>query len=185
MSSTASVHPGLLSLIASPATREQGFRLLMQRYGKAIYWHIRRIVVGREDAEDVLQDSCIKVLDSLASFRGDEASLIPWIYRIATRESLMQLRRKTHLLQSIDSLGDTLTRTLEAESGAEGGEELLLQKALLSLTTTQRIVFNMRYFDDMSYEQMAQVTGKSVGTLKTHYHYAVERVKNYLKENAT
>lgn len=106
------MHPGLLSLIASPATREQGFRLLMQRYGKAIYWHIRRIVVGREDAEDVLQDSCIKVLDSLPSFRGDEASLIPWIYRIATRESLMQLRRKTHLLQSIDSLGDTLTRTL-------------------------------------------------------------------------
>lgn len=96
----------------------------------------------------------------------------------------MQLRRRTHLFQSIDQLGDTLTRTLEAENGADGSEELLLQKALLTLTTTQRIVFALRYYDDMSYEQMAEVTGKRVGTLKTNYHYAVERVKKYLTENS-
>ena len=184
MSSAVPVYPDLLNLISSPTTREQGFRLLVQRYGKAIYWHIRRIVVGKDDAEDVLQDTFVKVLGGLAEFRGDEAALIPWIYRIATRESLMQLRRKTHLFRSIDSLGDTLARTLEAENGADGTEELLLQKALLTLTVTQRVVFNLRYYDDMSYEQMAQVTDKNVGTLKTHYHYAVERVRNYLKENA-
>lgn len=184
MESNAPVCPGLLFMLSSPATREEGFRLLMKRHGQAVYWHIRRIVVGREDAEDVLQDTCIKVLSCLSSFRGDEAALLPWVYRIATRESLMQLRRRTHLFQSIDQLGDTLTRTLEAENGADGSEELLLQKALLTLPTTQRIVFGLRYYDDMSYEQMAEVTGKRVGTLKTNYHYAVERVKKYLTENS-
>ena len=175
----------LLDLLRDPAQRDEGFRQLMKRYGRNLYWHIRRIVVGREDAEDVLQETCVKVLASLESFRGDEAQLMPWIYRIATRECLQLLRSRTSIFQSIDSLGDSLTETLRAENQLNAQTaEMLLQEALLKLPTTQRIVFNLRYFDDMSYEEIAAVTGKKVGTLKTNYHFASERVKQYVKDHS-
>lgn len=176
---------GLLERLRQPSMRDDAFRQLMQRYGRAIYWHIRRIVVGREDAEDVMQNACLQMVGGIGAFRGTEEQLLPWIYRIATREALRLLRSRTHFFQSIDSLGEALTETLRSEnpSGVQSAEGLL-QEALLRLSTTQRIVFNLRYFDDLSYEQMAEVTGKSVGTLKTNYHYAAERVKQFLKDHA-
>ena len=172
----------LLRMLFNEQQKEQGFRLLMQKYGNKIYWHIRRIVVGREDAEDVVQETLIKIFSNIPDFHGDAAQLPAWMYRIATREALQMLRRKTSFFQSIDSLSNTLIDTLKAECDIGDSSERLLQEAILTLPTTQRLVFNMRYYDDMDYEQIATVTGKKVGTLKTNYHYASEHIKQYIKE---
>lgn len=174
----------ILQMLRNKATRESGFRALMKQYGESLYWHIRRIVVGHEDAEDAFQEASIKIFSKIDSFNGDETQLKAWVYRIATNESLTLLRKKTTFFQSIDSLGSTLSNTLTAENqGGEDKAEMLLQKAVLTLTTMQRLVFNMRYFDDMDYKDIAEVTGKNIGTLKTNYHYATDKIKEYLKEN--
>ena len=174
----------LHQMLLDPTQREKGFRLLMKHYGRALYWHIRRIVVGHDDAEDVLQETCIKVLNSIDSYRG-EGSLATWLYRIATNEALQHLRRQTHLFQHIDSLNDSLAEKLQAETLLDGNElEIMFQKALLSLPTQQRIAFNLRYYDELSYEEIAGVTGKTVQSLKTNYHYATQKVKNYIKEHS-
>lgn len=174
----------LQQMLVGSSQREEGFRMLMKEYGHALYWLIRRIVVGHDDAEDVLQETCIKVLNSIHTYRGD-GSLATWLYRIATNEALQHLRRQTRLFQNIDSLSDTLVEKLQAETPLDGNElEIMLQKALLTLPTQQRIAFNLRYYDELSYEDIASITGKSVQTLKTNYHYATQKIKNYIKEHA-
>lgn len=171
-------------MLQDPIQRNEGFRCLMKQYGQILYWHIRRIVVGHDEAEDVLQETCIKVLYKIDSFKG-EGSLMTWLYRIATNEALQHLRRQTGLFQSIDSLGETLTSKLRAEAMFDGKElELLFQQALLTLPTQQRITFNLRYYDELSYEEIARITGKNIPSLKTNYHYATQRVKNYIKEHS-
>lgn len=173
----------LRTMLSNPSEKEKGFRLLMQRYGKALYWHIRRIVVDHDDAEDALQEASIKIFRSIDSYRG-EGKLSSWIYRIATNEAIEILRKKKGFFQSLDSLGPKLENALQQQAHLQPDQmELLFQKALLKLPTQQRIVFNMRYYDDLSYEEIAEATGKNVGALKVNYHYAYEKVKNYLKEN--
>jgi RNA polymerase sigma-70 factor (ECF subfamily) len=175
----------LHQMLTDPSQREGGFRMLMKLYGHALYWHIRRIVIGHDDAEDVLQDTCIKVLNSIHAYRGD-GSLATWLYRIATNEALQHLRRQTHLFQHIDSLSDSLVEKLQAEVPLDGNElEIMFQKALLTLPTQQRIAFNLRYYDELSYEEIASITGKTVQSLKTNYHYAAQKIKNYIKEQTT
>lgn len=175
----------LHQMLTDSSKREEGFRMLMKLYGHALYWHIRRIVVGHDDAEDVLQDTCINVFNKIHSFRGD-GPLVTWLYRIATNESLQHLRRQTHLFQHIDSLSDSLVEKLRAEIPLDSNEvEILFQKALLTLPTQQRIAFNLRYYDELSYEEIASITGKSVQSLKTNYHYATQKIKNYIKEYTT
>lgn len=172
-------------MLQDPTRRNEGFKVLMRQYGQVIYWHIRRIVVGHDDAEDVLQETCIKVLNRIDSFKGD-GSLSMWLYRIATNEALQHLRRQTRLFQSIDELSGTLTAKLQAEAPLNGKElETLFQQALLTLPTQQRIAFNLRYYDEMSYDEIAHITGKNVQSLKTNYHYATQKVKNYIKEHST
>jgi RNA polymerase sigma-70 factor (ECF subfamily) len=174
----------LQQVLSDPLRREEGFRILMRQYGRTIYWHIRRIVVGHEDAEDVFQETCIKVLGSISSYRGD-GTLVTWLYRVATNEALQHLRRQTHLFHSIDSLGDTLTEKLRADATLQEDEAAtLFQNALLTSPTQQHIAFNLRYYDELSYEEIARITGKSVNTLKTNYHYATEKVKTYIKEHS-
>ena len=173
----------LQQMLHDPARRNEGFRMLMKQYGQALYWHIRRIVVAHDDAEDVMQETCIKVLNKIGSYKGD-GPLSTWLYRVATNESLQHLRRETHLLQSIDSLSDSLVVKLRSEPLLDGSAaECLFQQALLSLPTQQRIAFNLRYYDELSYEEIARITGKSVNTLKTNYHYATQKIKSYIKEN--
>lgn len=175
---------GLLFLIKAKATREEGFRRLMKEYGEKLYWSIRRIVVGHEDAEDVMQDAIIKIYESIDSFRGD-SSIGTWIYRIAINEALRFLQKKCSFLQSIDSLSPALSRQLTTDNDISEKEiEVAFQKALLTLPTQQRIAFNLRYYDEMPYEEIAKITGKKVNTLKTNYHFAAEKIKNYLKEQA-
>ena len=173
------------AMLSDPERRNEAFRLLMRQYGRALYWHIRRMVVSHDDAEDALQETSIKILSGIDRFR-DDGDLMAWIYRIATNEALQQLRRQTKLFQSIDSLGDSLGEKLEAESALDpDAAEVIFQKALLTLPTQQRIVFNLRYYDELSYDEIAAITGKNVGTLKTNYHYATERIKQYIKDHSS
>jgi len=170
----------LLEMLADPKRREQGFRQLMAQYGEALYWHIRRIVVSHDDAEDALQETSIKIFRHIGDFKGD-GKLSTWLYRIATNEALQQLRRRTSLFQSIDSLGTALTSQLQAETALDSNAaEVLFQKALLTLPTQQRVAFNLRYYDELSYDEISRITGKNVNTLKANYHFAVEKIKKYI-----
>ena len=174
----------LVEMLSDAERREQGFRILMQQYGQKLYWHIRRIIVGHDDAEDVLQETFIKIYDNIGSLKGKE-KLATWIYTIATNEALAVLRRQKRFYQSLDdAMGEILTSKLKAENPIDGNKaEVLFQEALLQLPTQQRIAFNLRYYDELSYDDIAKITGKNVGTLKTNYHYAAEKVKKYIKEH--
>lgn len=176
----------LMEMLRNPDMREQGFRCLLKTYGDKLYWHIRRMVVSREDAEDAMQETSIKIFSKLDSFKG-QSSLFTWIYTIATNEALQVLRRRCGLFQSLDSdgLGERLRETLyaEVETGVESAE-VVFQEALLRLPTQQRLAFNMRYYDELPYEEISEITGKNVNTLKANYHFAVEKIKKYIKDNA-
>ena len=175
----------LLQMLAEPSTRDEGFQLLMRKYGLTLYWHIRRIVVSHDEAEDALQETCMKILGGLNAFRGD-GQLTAWLYRIATNEALRQLKKQTRLFQSIESLGDTLIQRLEAETPLDADStEVIFQKAILTLPTQQRLAFNLRYYDELSYDDIARITGKSVGSLKTNYHYATEKIRKYIQEHSS
>ena len=158
----------------------EGFDLLIEQYGDRLYWHIRRIVVLHEEAEDVLQETFTRAYLSIGEFRGEnESSLIAWLYRIATRLSIKALqKRKRGIFSSLDSIRGDLLATFDHEIDPSADEiAIRLQKAILALPTKQRLVFNMRYYDELSFEQISQATGDSVSTLKTNYHYAVQKVK--------
>lgn len=172
----------ILNLLRQPDGQEQGFRLLMKQYGESVYWHIRRIVVGHDDAEDVLQETAISIFKNIGQFAGEACQLKAWIYRIATNESIMLLRRRTHFFQSIDDLSPSLLETMLTENPVDMDRaEFVLQQKALELPTQQRIVFYMRYYDDMPYEDIAKVTGKKVSTLKANYHFAKNKIEDELK----
>ena len=142
------------------------------------------MVVNHEDAEDVLQETFAKAYTSIADFRGDsESSLTAWLYRIATNVAINVLRRrKKWAFSSLDSVRGDLLATFEHEIDPSADEIVVrLQKAILALPTKQRLVFNMRYYDELSFEQISQATGDSVSTLKTNYHYAVKKVKEQVR----
>jgi RNA polymerase sigma-70 factor (ECF subfamily) len=137
--------------------------------------------VDHDDAEDVLQETCIQVYRKIDQLK-DKDQLLPWMYKIATRESLNILRHHTGLFRSLDGIGSSLERKLTTEYSPDAdAAELLLQQALLKLPTQQRLTFCMRYYDDLSYEEIASITGKRVGTLKVNYFYATNKIKSYLK----
>ena len=162
----------------------EAFDRLIEQYGDRLYWHIRRVVVNHEDAEDVLQETFAKAYTSIADFRGDsESSLTAWLYRIATNIAINVLRRrKKWAFASLDSVRGDLLATFEHEIDPSADEIVVrLQKAILALPTKQRLVFNMRYYDELSFEQISQATGDSVSTLKTNYHYAVKKVKEQVR----
>ena len=162
----------------------EAFDRLIEQYGDRLYWHIRRVVVNHEDAEDVLQETFAKAYTSIADFRGDsESSLTAWLYRIATNIAINVLRRrKKWAFSSLDSVRGDLLATFEHEIDPSADEIVVrLQKAILALPTKQRLVFNMRYYDELSFEQISQATGDSVSTLKTNYHYAVKKVKDQVR----
>jgi RNA polymerase sigma-70 factor (ECF subfamily) len=156
------------------------FDLLIEQYGERLYWHIRRIVVQHEEAEDILQDTFVRAYEMREQFRGDtESSLKAWLYKIATTIALKALRRRRHgIFASIDSVRGDLLATYEHEIDPSADEMLVsLQRAILALPTKQRLVFNMRYYDELPFEQISEITGDSVSTLKTNYHYATKRIK--------
>lgn len=162
----------------------EAFDLLIEQYGERLYWHIRRVVVQHEEAEDVVQETFARVYTSIADFRGEtEGSLTAWLYKIATNMAINALRkRKKWVFASLDSVRGDLLATFEHEVDNSADEIVVkLQKAILALPTKQRLVFNMRYYDELSFEQISQATGQSVSTLKTNYHYAVKKIKEQVR----
>lgn len=163
----------------------EAFDTLIERYGDRLYWHLRRIVVRHEEAEDLLQETFAQAFLSIASFRGDsESSLTAWLYRIATSFGIKSLRRsRATIFSSLDSVRGDLLASLNEEVEPSADEIVVrLQRAILALPTKQRLVFNMRYYDELSFEQIAEATGDSVSTLKTNYHYAAKRIKESVKK---
>ncbi len=173
----------ILKLIAQGLTRERGYRLLLEKYQERLYWHIRRMVINHEDANDVVQNSLIKVFRSIHQFKGN-ARLYTWLYRIATNEAITYLnQQKRRAVHSIDEEESAAARQLEADSWFDGDEaQRQLQHALLTLPDKQRLVFNLRYFEEMPYKEIAQVLDTSVGGLKASYHHAVKKIESYLTQ---
>ena len=171
----------ILTLFADLATREAAFAHLVRKYQSKLYWHVRKMVDGHEDADDLLQDIFMKVWRALPNFRQD-AQLFTWLYRIATNECLSFLgSRKRKVLLPMSEAGELLAARLPADELTDGDAiERRLQLAIEALPPKQRLVFNLRYYDEMPYEQMAAVTGTSVGALKASYHHAAHKVEEFM-----
>ncbi len=173
----------ILLALKNPTMREKGFTLLMERYKERIYWYIRRLVVLHEDAEDVLQETFINAYRYAGSFNG-QSKIYTWLYKIATNECIALFRRNKKSTYQMVEISQKLENELN-ETDSENSETILLkfQEAILQLPEKQRLVFNLRYYDDLSYEEMEEVLGTSVNALKTNFHYASEKIKNYLSNN--
>lgn len=174
----------ILRLYKNELTRQEGFRYLVKSYQERIYWHVRKIVINHEDADDVTQETFIKVFKNLDGFNGT-SKLFTWMYRIATNEALTHLKKnKKHLGLDIDDVYVHLSEFITQGKNISGEEiELKLQKAILKLPHKQRLVFNMKYFDHLKYEEMAEITETSVGSLKASYHLAVKKIERELTED--
>ena len=172
----------LLDQFRDPRSRNLAFSQLVNKYQERLYWHIRRIVIDHDDADDVLQNTFIKAFKNLDSFRED-SQLYTWLYRIGTNESLTFLKKKKrNIFVPFDDVSHGLSSKLEADPELSGDAiQLKLQQALLTLPTKQRLVFNMKYFEEMKYEEISEVTGTSVGALKASYHHAVKKNEAHLK----
>jgi RNA polymerase sigma-70 factor (ECF subfamily) len=174
----------LLRLFKSDETKHLAFNIIVKRYQERLYWHIRKLVIIHDDADDILQNTFIKVWSSLQNFRHD-ASLYTWLYRIATNEALSWLnQKKKKSLLSLSNYDKLLENSLESDKYFNGDDlQMKLQQAILSLPAKQRAVFNMKYFDEMKYENMADILGTSIGALKASYHHAVKKIEKFIKNN--
>ena len=163
---------------------DRGFRMLVDSFQEPIYWHIRRLVVSHEDAEDIIQEGFIRVFRHLKQFR-EESSLATWIYKIATNESLRFLKSRKAEVVSAEEIQEELLDKLKTSDYVDYDNELAVkfQTAVLKLPEKQRIVFNLRYYDELDYEAISQITGDRVETLKVNYHYAKEKIKEYIVNN--
>ncbi len=173
----------IMELLRSEQGFERGFRQLMAQYRERLYWHIRRMVLLHEDADDVLQNTFIKIYRGVLQFEG-KSKLYTWMYRIATNEAISHLQSKAR--NASESIDDTLTamsNRLQADEWFDGDAlEVKLQRAIAELPEKQRIVFNLRYYDEMPYEQMSAVLSTSTGALKASFHHAVKKVEAAFRE---
>jgi len=170
--------------LLDPKTQNVAFRKLIHDYKRPLYAHIRGIVIDHDDADDVLQNTFVKVFQFLSGFKG-ESKLFSWMYRIATNESITFLKQKARKSGiSNEALQSHLVENLQADVHYDGTEmELKLQKAVALLPDKQQLVFKMKYFQEMKYEQMSEILGTSVGALKASYHQAVRKIEDYVKTN--
>jgi RNA polymerase sigma-70 factor (ECF subfamily) len=178
----------LLDLFHSGSGKERAFTLLMEKYQQKIYWHIRRMVKSHDDADDVMQNTFIKIWNGLENFRAD-SQLFTWLYRIATNETITFInyrnRRSTVSFENKDSGDDdsySPADYIQGESHQVQGEDIQarLERAIAVLPEKQKIVFNLRYYDEMPYEQMSEVLDTSVGALKASYHHAAQKIEKFL-----
>ncbi len=172
----------ILSLIQEATSLERGFKLLMQKYQERLYWHVRRMVYEHDDANDVIQNAFIKVYRSIQKFEG-KSKLYTWLYRIATNEAITFInKKKRKATASLDDDEGGISTQLAADPYFDGDQvQLLLQKALETLPEKQRLVFNMRYYEEMAYKDIAEVLDTSVGALKASYHHAVKKIERSLR----
>ena len=167
--------------LQDPDHRRKGFDGIVNSYQQMLYFHIRRIVINHEDARDVLQNTFLKAWKNLDKFRGD-AHIKTWLYRIATNESISYLKRKRGHFEDLVDIQDDLRHSLAGGNYIDGEYiQQLLHQAILTLPEKQRLVFSMRYFDEMKYEEIGEVLSLSVGGLKANYHHAVKKVELYIK----
>lgn len=173
-----------IETLINPKTQNKAFKQLVQRFQKPLYFHIRNIVLNHDDADDVLQNTFIKVFSNIGKFKG-ESKLYSWIYRIATNESLtfIEQRAKKQGISNVE-LQQKVILSLESDVYFEGNDiQLKLQKAIATLSEKQQLVFKMKYFEEMKYENMSEILDTSVGGLKANYHHAVKKIEEYLKNN--
>lgn len=175
----------IISMFAEERTREAAFGHLLKKYQQKIYWHVRRMVIDHDDADDVTQDIFIKVWRNLEKFRED-SQLYTWLYRIATNECITFLNKKKQK-QNVsldDDSSSYLSETLADTTYFNGDKaQMKLQQALLTLPEKQRLVFNMKYFEDLKYDEISEILGTSVGALKASYHLAVKKVELFFNNN--
>jgi RNA polymerase sigma factor (sigma-70 family) len=162
----------------------KGFRLVVEKYSSRLYWHIRRLVILHEDADDALQNTFINAWRNIGEFRN-ESAIYTWLYTIATNEALTLInKRKRNKVVSIENLGSYFENSHEGSAWFDGDEaQAKLQNAILKLPEKQRIVFNLKYFDEMTYEDMSNVLSTSEGALKASYHHAVKKIEKILGES--
>lgn len=176
--------PRLIERLRDPATVHDAFGEVIKTYSEPLYWQIRRMVQSHDDTNDLLQNTFLKAWQNIENFRGD-ARLSTWLYKIAINEAITHLARERKRLGiSLDDQESALAATIEADPDIDG-ERLAqdLRKAIASLPEKQRLVFNMKYFDEMKYEDMSSILGTSVGALKASYHLAVKKIENFFKNS--
>ena len=176
----------LVELLQAPSEKEEVFRTLVSTYKERLYWHIRNIVKSHDDADDVLQNTFIKVFRNIDKFKGD-SKLYTWLYRIATNEAITYIKKraKRQGITSEELQQQTLER-LETDVYFEGDAiQLQLQKAIATLPEKQQLIFNMKYFEEHTYEELSDILDTTVGGLKSSYHIAVKKIKAHLQTNET
>lgn len=174
----------LVEELQDKKTQTKAFEVLVNTYKERLYWHIRRIVLSHDDTDDVLQNTFIKVYKNIENFKGD-SKLYSWMYRIATNEAITFINKKSRKLGiTSEELQESTINNLQSDVYFEGEEiQLKLQQALATLPEKQKLVFNMKYFQEMKYEEISEILETSVGGLKASYHLAVKKIETYLKEN--
>ena len=165
-------------------TCREAFGRVIEHYSQSLYWQIRRMVIDHDDTNDVLQNTFLKAWSNIDNFRGD-AKLSTWLYKIAINESITFInKRKAQNNINLDDDNSFLVNNLEADRYFDGDEaQIKLQKAIATLPEKQRLVFNMRYYDEMKYEDMSEILGTSVGALKASYHHAIKKIENFFSDN--
>ncbi|MGQ8336468.1 RNA polymerase sigma factor [Sunxiuqinia sp. A32] len=172
----------LIEELQNESTKRNAFGTLVSTYQERLYWHIRKIVLNHDDSDDILQNTFVKAWKGIHNFRA-ESGIYTWLYRIATNESLSFLeQRKRKSMGGMDEIKDYLLENLVTDTYLDGDEiQMKLQKAIALLPTKQRLVFNMKYFDEMKYQDMEKILETSEGALKASYHHAVKKIEEYLK----
>ncbi len=174
----------LLTQFREPATKEKAYTAIIKKYQEKLYWHIRRMVVSHDDTDDVLQNVFIRVWKGLENFR-EESQLYTWLYRIATNECLTFLeQQKKRATVSLSDMESDLSEKIKADQNFDANKlEWKLQLAIQQLPEKQRVVFQLRYYDEMPYEEMSRVLDTSEGALKASYHHAVKKIEEYIKNH--
>ena len=174
----------MVEQLHDPATCRTAFSKVIEHYSSSLYWQIRRMVIDHDDANDVLQNTFLKAWTSIDNFRGD-ARLSTWLYKIAINESITFInKKKVQNNISLDDDDSFLTNSLESDEWFDGDQaQVLLQQAIATLPEKQRLVFNMRYYDEMKYEDISEILNTSVGALKASYHHAVKKIEAFFAEH--
>ena len=184
MSLTTMTDSELLVQFRNADTKERAYTAIIRKYQEKLYWHIRRMVVDHDDANDVLQNVFIRVWNGLENFRED-SQLYTWLYRIATNESLTFIeQQKKRASVSLSDVESGLANKIRADRDFDGNKlEWKLQLAIQQLPEKQRVVFSLRYYEEMPYEEMSRVLETSEGALKASYHHAVKKIEDYIKNH--
>ena len=172
----------LVAQLQNSKTRDKAFKVLVKQYKERLYWHIRKIVIVHNDADDVLQNTFVKIFKNIKKF-NKQSKLYSWMYRIATNESITFINKRAKERNvDISEYHQQLTNTLENDVFFSGDEiQVILQQAIATLPQKQQLVFNMKYFDDLKYNEISEILKTSVGALKASYFHAVKKIENYIK----